>query len=132
MQHAMLVQTTPTTVIVHLLHVQYHPFLMGIKLASSRGKSQGCYPHLNQAWVLPYHQDCPQPDGNMLLHSHQAPKSSDANHAAPPFVILLLAWLEKLHSLLPTFPFLNTLCVQKSCLHKMRAGLRDMLNNHNT
>lgn len=68
----------------------------------------------------------------MLLHSHQAPKTSDANHvSSPPTVILLLAWLEKLHSLLPTFPLLNTLCVQKSCLHKMKAGLRDMLSNHN-
>jgi len=61
----------------------------------------------------------------MLLDSHQAPKSADGNHAesSPPYVILLLVWLEKLYSLLPTFPFKNTLCVQKSCLHEMKAGL---------
>lgn len=87
MQHAVLVQTMPTVATIHLLHGQYHPFLMRIKLSSSRGRSQGCYLHLNQVWVLPYQQGCPQPDGNMLLHSHQAPKSSDANHFAssPPF-----------------------------------------------
>lgn len=54
----MLVQTMPTRVTIHLLHVQYHPFLMGIKLSSSRGRCQGCYIHGTC--------HCPQPNGNRV------------------------------------------------------------------
>lgn len=81
------------------------------------------YPSLNQALILPIHQNSPWPNGNTLLHIHQAPNPPVRVHLPWSF------WLEKLHSLLPLCP-LNMLCVLKSCLHKMKADLRDMLHNH--